>query len=50
MKQGFIIGVYLLYWYGVSFTGVQEIDGCRSIDRVNCSLVTPVSRQIQSDG
>ena len=24
MKQGFIIGVYLLYSYGVSFTGVQE--------------------------
>ena len=24
MKQGFIIGVYLLYLYGVSFTGVQE--------------------------
>ena len=24
MKQGFVIGVYLLYSYGVSFTGVQE--------------------------
>ena len=26
------------------------IDGCRSVDRINCSLVTPVSRQMQSDG
>ena len=24
MKQGFVIGVYLLYLYGVSFTEVQE--------------------------
>ena len=26
------------------------IDGCRSIGRKNCSLVTPVNRQWQSDG
>ena len=26
------------------------IDGCRSVDRINCSLVTPVSWQTQSDG
>ena len=25
-------------------------DGCRSVDRINCGLVTPVSRQRQSDG
>ena len=26
------------------------IDGCRSVDRIDCSLVTPVNRQRQSDG
>ena len=26
------------------------VDGCSSVDLVNCSLVTPVSRQTQSDG
>ena len=25
-------------------------DGCRSVDRISCSLVTSVSRQMQSDG
>ena len=29
---------------------LQNIDGCHSVDRINCSLVTPVSRQMQSDG
>ena len=26
------------------------IDGCCSVDHVNCSLVTPVNRRRQSDG
>ena len=28
----------------------RYIDGCRAVDRINYSLVTPVSRQTQSDG
>ena len=28
----------------------QYIDGCRSVDHVNCRQVTPVNRQRQSDG
>ena len=28
----------------------KYIDGCRSVDCINCSLVTPVNRQSQSDG
>ena len=31
-----------------SFLGC--IDGCHAIDRIKCSLVTPVNRQTQSDG
>ena len=27
----------------------QNIDSCHSVDRINCSLVTPISRQTQSD-
>ena len=28
----------------------RYIDGCRSVDPINCSLVTPVNRQTLSDG
>ena len=28
----------------------SSIEGSCSVDRINCSLVTPVSRQTQSDG
>ena len=29
---------------------VVYIDGCRAVDCINYSLVTPVNRQTQSDG
>ena len=29
--------------------GDTFIDGSRSVDHINCSLVTPVNRQTQSD-
>ena len=29
---------------------ITYIDGCRSVGRINHSLVTPVNRQRQSDG
>ena len=35
---------------GLWDTQVVYIDGCRSVDRINCSLVTLVNRQRQSDG
>ena len=36
-----------IYKYTFAFI---YIDGSRSVGRINCSLVTPVSRQTQSDG
>ena len=45
MKQGFIVGVYLLYWYGVSFTGVQEglIERAEGYDTIKTqTYTTPV--------
>ena len=29
---------------------VYIIDSCRSVDHINYSLITPVNRQMQSDG
>ena len=29
---------------------VTNIDGSRSVDRINCGLVIPINRQMQSDG
>ena len=29
---------------------VTCIDGSHSVDRINCSLVIPINRQMQSDG
>ena len=29
---------------------VANIDGSCSVDRINCSLVIPINRQMQSDG
>ena len=31
-------------------TMIKYIDGCSSVDHINCSLVTPVSGKTQSDG
>ena len=45
MKQGFVIGVYLLYSYGVSFTGVQE-EGL--IERGHHLVIAGVQRQPMS--
>ena len=37
-----------LFWgFNINMT---YIDGSRSVDHINCSLVIPVSRQRQSDG
>ena len=35
---------------GWSQNRFRYIDGCCSVDRINCSLVTPVNRQRQSEG
>ena len=35
--------------YVLSYEVRSYIDGCRSVDRMNCSLVTPVNKQRQSD-
>ena len=31
----------------LGFMLLLYIDGCRSVDPINCNLVTPVSRQMQ---
>ena len=40
---------YVMPPYWAYLVGPRYIDGSCDVDRVNCSLVTPVSRQMQSD-
>ena len=46
LKETFRSGHFIVVHNDTSST---YIDGCRSVDRIICSLVTPVNRQRQSD-
>ena len=44
------LAVYCALLVLIFVGSLTYIDGSRSVDRINCSLVTPVSRQTQSGG